>query len=76
MFKFFDYAIHNAYLLYKHNCRNFGVKRPMSMKKFRLGVVHVLAKDTRLRVRKLPFSSVSNNEGPCCLERVAKIVMG
>ena len=26
-FKFFDYAIHNAYLLYKHNCRNFGVKR-------------------------------------------------
>ena len=72
-FKFFDYAIHNAYLLYKHNCRNFGVKR-RSMKKFRMELVHLLAKDTRRRVRKRPFSSVSDDhEGPCSLERVAKI---
>ena len=72
-FKFFDYAIHNAYLLYKHNCRNFGVKR-QSMKKFRMELVHLLAKDTRRRVRKRPFSSVSDDhEGPCSLERVAKI---
>ena len=37
-------------------------------------LVHLLAKDTRRRVRKRPFSSVSDDhEGPCSLERVAKM---
>ena len=45
------------------------------MKKFRLELVHLLVRDTHRRVRKWPFRSASI-EGPCCLERVAKIVIG
>lgn len=36
-FQMFDLAVNNAYILYKHNCKIFGIE-PMTLLSFRLGV--------------------------------------
>ena len=40
-FQFFDYAINNAYLLYKHNCSIFSIS-PISLLAFRTSLVKLL----------------------------------
>ncbi len=47
-FQFFDYAIDNAYLLYKHNCRTYG-SRPMDLLAFSLELVHHLLEQKGVR---------------------------
>ena len=58
-FQFLDYAVDNAFILYKHNCRHFGVKLSKLLE-FRLELVRLLLKDKRCRER-LP-SSCSRDE--------------
>jgi hypothetical protein len=48
---FFDYAVNNSFILYKHNCKTFGVK-PVDLFEFRVKLAHLLLKDTRTRKRK------------------------
>lgn len=73
-FQFFDYAINNAYILYKHNCKLFGVPHVESFD-FRLSLVGLLAKDTRRRKRPFRCMSEAAEEGGCTLKRVSDINM-
>ena len=41
LFSFFDYAINNAYLLYKHNCKLFDMP-PKELLDFRADLVKLL----------------------------------
>ena len=73
-FQFFDYAINNAYILYRHNCVIFGLK-PMESFDFRLSLVGLLAKDTRCRKRPFPCMGDAARQGGCRLKRLADISM-
>ena len=71
-FQLWDYAITNAYILYKHNCKHFRIaeKKQQSQLDFRLELVQLLLKETRGRNR----SSSSSSTGPVCsLQSVAAI---
>ena len=71
-FQLWDYAITNAYILYKHNCKHFGIaeKEQKSQLDFRLELVHLLLKDTHSRNRS---SSSSTRPVQCSLQSVAAI---
>jgi len=47
---FFDYAVNNAYFLYKHNCVRCS-KNPKTLHDFRMSLVRLLLTDTRCRKR-------------------------
>ena len=50
-FQFFDYAIVNAYALYKNDCRHYGVKEDSPLQ-FRLRLIKLFCTDARHRKRK------------------------
>ena len=74
-FQFFDYAVNNAYLLYKYNCIacNICPKEPLG---FRLELVHVLLKVVGSKsgstVQKKTRCNAQRDQ-MCELERVTKI---
>ena len=51
-FQFFDYAINNAYLLYKHNCKLFDMPSK-ELLDFRVGLVKLLVRRSRYRKRPM-----------------------
>ena len=74
-FQFFDYAVNNAYLLYKHGCiaRNIC---PKDLLGFRLELVHVLLKVVGSKSGSTVQKKTRCNaqgDGMCELERVTKI---
>lgn len=72
---FLDYAINNAWILYKHNCKRCKV-RPCELFKFRLDLVRLLLKNTRVRRRASQSIQDSNSAGSmdvCRLMRVTSI---
>ena len=75
-FQFFDYAINNAYILYKHSCKIHKV-RPKDSLEFRLELVHTLLKEvgSRKGVRQQSSENVgrAQTERVCYLERVSEI---
>ena len=74
-FQFFDYAINNAYLLYKHNCRLFRMHAKELMD-FRIELIHLLVARSRHRKRSVVPQSSSYFDGApssCSLCRVADI---
>lgn len=71
-FQFFDYAVNNAFILYKHNCDSFGVPA-MDTFAFRMQLIRLLLKDTRCRKRPFPSISDAYAQGGCSLERVSDI---
>ena len=74
-FQFFDYAINNAYILYKHSCKIHKV-RPKDSLEFRLELVHSLLKEgSRKGVKQQNGESMgrAQTERVCHLERVSNI---
>ena len=75
-FQFFDYAINNAYVLYKHSCKGCKV-RPKDSLSFRLELVHLLLSEvgSRQGVRQQSDESVGRpqSERVCYLERVSEM---
>ena len=74
-FQFFDYAINNAYLLYKHNCKTFKMS-PMQLLTFRMELVSLLICRSRHRKRSVvPQSSRYSDGAPSCcsLSRAADV---
>ena len=73
-FQFLNYAINNAYLLYKHSCKRYGVK-PMDLLAFRLELVRLLLQTTVRRPRNLDVGSSSSSQSAkiCYLKRVSEI---
>ena len=55
-FQFLDYAVDNAFILYKHNYKYYRVKA-CKLLDFRLDLVHLLLKDKRNRERSSSSSS-------------------
>ena len=74
-FQFFNYAINNAYILYKHSCKIHKV-RPKDSLEFRLELVHSLLKEVGLRkgVKQQSGESMgrTQSERVCHLDRVLK----
>lgn len=73
-FHFFDYAVNNAYLLYKHNSKHYHIV-PEALLDFRLKLVRLMLRETKCRKRKrpVPSSDVAQSVGVCNLRRVAEI---
>ena len=76
-FQFFDYAISNAYLLYKHNCKLFDMP-PKELLDFRADLVKFLICRNRHRKRPVvPQSSSLSRDGVptggCSLCRVGEV---
>ena len=69
-FQFLDYAVDNAHILYRHNCRRVDMK-PMSLKEFRLKLAYLLMKKcpSKCTRRMVPKSDVVG----CSLSRVLDI---
>ena len=68
-----DYAINNAYILYKHNCKRFGSK-PMSLYEFRKALVDLLLKDCLCRQRASQCgSSLTDSLRLCRLVRLSDL---
>ena len=63
-FQFFDYAVNNAFLLYKHSCCRHGV-RPKQLLKFRLELVHVLLEDVGQKKGTLRSKSTETAQSEC-----------
>ena len=61
-FQFLDYAVDNAFILYKHNCKYYRVKA-CKLLDFRLDLVRLLLKDKRYRERSPSSSSSSSSSG-------------
>ena len=62
-FSFFYYAINNAYLLYKHNCKLFDMP-PKELLDFRADLVKLLIRRSRYRKRPVvPQSSSHSRNG-------------
>lgn len=61
-FQFLDYAINNAYFLYKHNCRHFKV-RAKKLKYFRLDLVRQISHKSgkSCRKRQVPNHSIGGS---------------
>ena len=68
---FFDYAIVNSYILYKHNCSNFQVKA-VGPKQFRLNLVRLLMREGRHRKSRCT-PGVEDSLGLCRLVRVGDV---
>ena len=75
-FQFFYYAINNAYLLYKHNCKLFDMP-PKELLDFRADLVKLLIRRSRYRKRPVvPQSSSHSRDGVpsgCSLCRVGEV---
>ena len=75
-FQYFDYAINNAYLLYKHNCKLFDMP-PKELLDFRADLVKLLIRRSRYRKRPVvPQSSSHSRDGVpsgCSLCRVGEV---
>ena len=62
-FQCFDYAINNAYLLYKHNCKLFDMP-PKELLDFHADLVKLLIRRSRYRKRPVvPQSSSHSRDG-------------
>ena len=72
-FHLLDFAVNNAHILYKHNCRKEGV-RPKDLLGFRLELVHLLLDRTYCRKRQRPTNHQSEDStGECRLVRVTDV---
>ena len=75
-FQCFDYAINNAYLLYKHNCKLFDMP-PKELLDFRADLVNLLICRSRYRKQPVvPQSSSHSRDGVpsgCSLCRVGEV---
>lgn len=76
-FQFFDYAINNASILYKHSCKRHGI-HPKSLLDFRVELVHLLLERVHVGVRKsvklgCGSTARAQSERVCYLERVSAI---
>ena len=75
-FQFFDYAVNNAYLLYMHDCKRFGLKY-VERKSFRMALTDQLLKKSP--VRRTKSRALAAAVAPetvvvgCSLTRVADI---
>ena len=70
---FFDYAVNNAFILYKHNCSKHNV-RPLVLLRFRLELARSLMKRTPVKRRRTTQVARSDSlVQVCCLVRVAQI---
>ena len=69
-FTFFDYAVNNAHVLYKHQCASHGIRKPMELLRFRLDLARLLMRDTRCRKRVHENTDSSSMGCPCELVRV------
>ena len=68
---FFDYAVNNSFILYKHNCKTFSVKS-VELLEFRLELARLLLKDTRIR-RGRESARDGDSPSPCHLVRVSDV---
>ena len=73
-FHLFDFAVNNAHILYKHNCRKVGI-RPKDLLAFRLELVHLLLDSAYCRKRQRPTCHPSEETSPeeCHLVRVTDV---
>ena len=76
-FQFFDYAINNAYLLYKHSCHAHKLSA-MDLLGFRLELVHLLLEQAEsirgvVRARKVARDAAQSAR-VCEFDRVSNIV--
>ena len=72
-FQFFDYAINNAYLLYKHNCRLHDMT-PRDLLDFRIDLMKLLIRPGKHRYRTVvPRSPSSGGSASCSLCRVGEV---
>ena len=69
-FQFLDYAVDNAFILYKHNCKYYRVKA-CKLLDFRLDLVRLLLKDKRYRERSPSSSSSSSSSGGGAMDDVS-----
>ena len=69
-FQFLDYAVDNAFILYKHNCTYYK-QTPIKLLDFRLRLVHLLLRQSRCRKRlaSRDYSMEEDPKGSCCLVR-------
>ena len=72
-FQFFDYAINNTYLLYKHNCRLHDMT-PKDLLDFRIDLMKLLIRPGKHRYRTVvPRSPSSCGSASCSLCRVGEV---
>ena len=72
-FQFFDYAINNAYLLYKHNCRLHDMTT-RDLLDFRIDLMKLLIRPGKHRYRTVvPRSPSSGGSASCSLCRVGEV---
>lgn len=72
-FQFLDYAINNAFILYKHSCVRHGVE-PKDLLEFRLELVHVLLEEVGQK-RMVRNSCIDRRLDPhvCNLEKLSAL---
>ena len=77
-FQFFDYAINNAYILYKHSCSRNGV-RPNDLLNFRMELVHLLLENVQGQRKSVSCKQSCNNRAQtasvCYLVSLSEIGM-
>ena len=72
-FQIFDYAINNAYLLYKHNCRLHDMT-PRDLLDFRIDLMKLLIRSGKHRYRTVvPRNPSSGGSASCSLCRVGEV---
>ena len=72
-FHFFDIAVNNAYILYKHNCKRYDVT-PIELLDFRVNLAQKLIGKQRKRAGSTSHSTGEAQSGVVCrLEHVSKI---
>jgi len=75
-FQLLDYAVNNAFILYKHNCKLVGMK-PMILLDFRLKLIELLLTHTRCRKRldSVTGNAMDNMRVSCELVHCSKVGM-
>ena len=73
-FQFFDYAVNNGHILYKHDCKRQGIK-PKELLKFSLELVHLLLSPNRGRLIPQSQGSGVQVRGRCRLMHLSQMQM-
>ena len=73
-FQFFDYAINNAYLLYKHSCKQHRVKCK-DLLQFGMELVHLLLEDVGRHRGVSCSAGGAQSARVCYLEKVSVLNM-
>ena len=71
-FQFFDYAVNNAHILYKHSCSRHGIS-PNDLLEFRMELIHLLLVQSRQKAFRIKKNDRAQDVSVCYLVSLSEI---